>query len=541
MALLATFKIGNKVKEEHIITSITDDEIKVALRKFNEMKAIGALRGDFEHNLWFINNETIEKKLDFTFNEIMVYKQNTLSYKEFIDMVKYYICLRFGNDTVIMYPRIINHIKNAVNETECFTIMPSDKTVLTKPGVADFVSLLPWPSEDFQMDVVQAYELNRHRTLAEYQSYFEFDHILNSYWKIASEEEKNYYYPLYLWWNITMVLPLRVTEFSVIPKKCITKKNDKWNLTIRRTAIKGKNDVEKRYKLDTDYKLYVYAISDILAFAINDYKSRSSIYSEADIDSMFSYDMYLSSRKVLFPTARDSITEHKYMEVAILNTILKDFFENIVSNKFGYSIVRKEELEDVDLNGQQRTLNNKEIAYINLGDTRHIALQNLLINGCNLLMAKEISGHETIDMIYHYSGNIKKLVKCQAYYLYEASKKQNIIDIDYNSNADLILADIGKEYVEVDSGKCFSKKMINENPADCYKVGGDCEICIYHDGIKIIEREFDDKITRLKIWLTSKNQLKDMEEASVIAEQMATATTNLKVAYYKELQEKGEI
>ena len=68
--------------------------------------------------------------------------------------------------------------------------------------------------------------------------------------------------------------------------------------------------------------------------------------------------------------------------------------------------------------------------------------------------------------------------------------------------------------------------MIKWNPEDCYKVGGDCEICIYHDGIydtEKYEQDFDDKIARIKIWITSKNKLKDKEEAAVLSEKMAIA------------------
>ena len=38
-----------------------------------------------------------------------------------------------------------------------------------------------------------------------------FNDILNDYWvKSLSDEERLFYYPLYLWWQITAVVPLSV-------------------------------------------------------------------------------------------------------------------------------------------------------------------------------------------------------------------------------------------------------------------------------------------------------------------------------------------
>ena len=68
-----------------------------------------------------------------------------------------------------------------------------------------------------------------------------------------------------------MILPLRVTEFLVTPKECLIKKNEKYYLIVRRTSLKGDTSVTERYKIDKDYKKYMYEITLPIANSIMEY------------------------------------------------------------------------------------------------------------------------------------------------------------------------------------------------------------------------------------------------------------------------------
>jgi hypothetical protein len=192
-----------------------------------------------------------------------------------------------------------------------------------------------------------------------------------------------------------------------------------------------------------------------------------------------------------------------------------------------------------------------EISKLNLGDTRHIALQNMLLNGCNLLMAREISGHATVDMIFHYSGNMKNMIKCKAYGLYELSKQNKSIPImAAPSQVERILKGNNSGiFINVDSGRCYSPKFVQAHDAsDCFAVKGNCSICIFHEGNDnlsdvCIEQEklFVEKVARVKIWMTSSKQLKDKEQMMIAGEEMTTAAKNLEMLYLKKLQLGGEL
>jgi len=121
MPLLAKFDIGATIQKHHLIEIISDREIKVAMEKFDTLRTAGVITGEFSDDIWYMTNETDTTGINFKFNEIAIYKQNNTTYDKFVLDVKSYICLCFGNYTLLVYPRMVNAIKNAVSDTDCFT------------------------------------------------------------------------------------------------------------------------------------------------------------------------------------------------------------------------------------------------------------------------------------------------------------------------------------------------------------------------------------------------------------------------------------
>lgn len=550
MALLEC--IGNKknVYYHKFIQEITEEEKKLAMDKFQKYKESGAIRSEFEEDIWEITNETMVRYLNFNINEVEVKKYvRDMSVNELKTYFKYYICFCLGIHSIHVLIQIIGNIKNAMEETKYFTVQPNTKKILQKQGVGEFIQLLPYANEDLIMDVVSnEYQSNRARLLAEYESYFLFENIINKFWKIATEEEKDLYYPIYLWWKIGMIIPIRVTEFTVIPKECIKEKNNKKYLVVRRTLMKGSKEPVQRYKVENDYKLYEYVISDEMVKVIENYMERKKKYKESKGDALISCEMFKETtcqRKRTKETGR----EYSYLSNFHFQWLLDDFYNEIIIKKYSYLVLTKTEIQMVDETGEQKTLGDNEIIKISLGDTRHIAIQNMLLNGYNILTARELTGHETVNMIFHYAGNVLNLVKCRAYDLYKQSKQEETILEEINFNqATRILAPkfIGKT-IDVDLGQCYSPKMVYEYKAhDCFSVGGDCRLCRYLKPSgnmdkfrKDQEEEVKEKIARINMWLTSNMLQKDEKELQIYAEQLKTAVANLELGYLMDY-ERGE-
>jgi len=542
MAILALVSYKDKIIQRKIINKITEEEKKIAMSIFNEYKRKGVILNEFSDITWETTNETQTIRLDFSVDEVFIKKHiSTSTPREFVNILKYYICFCMGKHSLEIIQKNLRLIKRAMRETNCFLVMPQRTEILENTGVSDFINIFPYANEELIIECIDSDSPKiRRRLMAEYQSYFLFDKILDKFWKEASDCEKDLYYPIYLWWKISMVIPIRPTEFSVIPKDCIPKIKNKWMLRIRRTQLKGEMEKVHAYKLDEDYKVYKYAVTDEIASMIQDYKTRATKYDEAEIDSLFSDDMFVS----LLDTRNLIRTKHlNYNHMALL---LDYFYINVIMEKYGYSVLFKEDMMMVDKTGELKQLKENEIVRIALGDSRHIAMQNMIINGCNILMAKEITGHHSANMIYHYAGNIPNLIKCRAYSLFKLSK-QKVVAISQvtKTNVSTLLIKPEAKYEKVDGGLCYSAPFVlYQDCRDCFAVQGNCENCKYfksENGSRFIRKEqeriVEEKIERLLGWLDSARVDKNKDEFRVMANQLEANIENLQNGYIQDLNE----
>jgi hypothetical protein len=58
------------------------------------------------------------------------------------------------------------------------------------------------------------------------------------------------------------------------------------------------------------------------------------------------------------------------------------------------------------------TPSGADIGAITLGDTRHLAMVNLIISGGSPTICRELAGHACIDVSSHYYTNVANLVEC---------------------------------------------------------------------------------------------------------------------------------
>lgn len=140
-------------------------------------------------------------------------------------------------------------------------------------------------------------------------------------------------------------------------------------------------------------------------------------------------------------------------------------------------------------------LNEGEINYLYLGDTRHLALINIIAEGGTPVLAMMLAGHENIEMSAHYYSNITHLIECRTYKQYRKVLKGNV---SYNISPQISLPDTGKSCVILeDGGRCYSKVYAAGNISDCLKAVGKngeigyCPQCSFYSK-KNSERFFDD-------------------------------------------------
>jgi hypothetical protein len=159
---------------------------------------------------------------------------------------------------------------------------------------------------------------------------------------------------------------------------------------------------------------------------------------------------------------------------------LSRFYYEIIVQRYKLKIYRSEEFSNDDA-----ILPEDFIEKINIGDTRHIAMINIIASGGTPTTAMMLAGHSDIDMSSHYYANISTMIECRTYQKYrqsiESGKQDFVLGLNYYAPSIT-----RNRYVEVENGKCYSEFFINEKYGDCLKACGPngeigyCKSCTYY-------------------------------------------------------------
>ena len=117
-----------------------------------------------------------------------------------------------------------------------------------------------------------------------------------------------------------------------------------------------------------------------------------------------------------------------------------------------------------------------EIGRIRLGDTRHIALINLMTSGASLSVCRELAGHQNFASSAHYYSNVKQflnaLTLCRAHPREPFIKQFSIDNLSHGG-------------IPMCGGRCYSQAVANNDYSDCVcaispkGTPGDCKSCRY--------------------------------------------------------------
>lgn len=465
------------------IPNIDNDAINEAEKIFLSYKDKGIIKtGYFTDNEWYVTDEYSNHKLDFNIG-----KQNYKIFEEkycikLLDFIKYlktYIICLFGVLSFIAMQHIILGIKKIVNEAgSSLENMSMDYTFTFWNRISEFFSLLPCDENAdissllSHMDIFEEISIwgnsQEQRKLSNFESYFRFNDILKRFWNEACLEEKLFYFPIWMWWNISAILPLRPREFLLTPRKCLVQKDDKYFIRVRRDKLKGSKS-NPYYKINNDYEIFEYQITKELFEQIQWYIDNTNEFMDTDLKTLFITDTHYVK------WGRCKPYKSRFFSYQNMRTCLRYFYEQIIKEKYNYKIIFDK--EEINLS------NEDEIEFIHLGDTRHIALINLIAEGATPMIAMILAGHDNPEMSSHYYSNISTLIECRTYRQYKKmiSNNQNYAISKWEKNFDV------EEFVLLEGdGRCYSPKVKNHDYSDCCKTIGPsgeiglCETCLYY-------------------------------------------------------------
>ena len=454
------------------IPEFDEPTVKEAEKIFLAYRKQGTvLSGDFDSVEWKLSDEYSSLSISFDLNEEL-YTRNysdvfALSCRDFITFLKVYIVYRFG----ILQFQSLKEIVYFIRRLICYPVkdLADSLEIMANEHiyrVNEFFSMLP-PSEGIEelSEILEeiddtAFDKDKaKRELASFDSYFLFNDLLNLYWREETDmQRKLFYFPVWLWWNITAILPTRPREFVLTPRDVISRIEDRYFINLRKSRIKGRNK-RKTYFINKDYRIISYEITETLAKEIIWYLDATSDLPENDLQTLFSLDIHYSR------WGRSRSLSNRYYSYTNLVTALKCFYSEIIVGMYGYDVVYER--------GEKR-LKENEIDFLYLGDTRHIALINMILEGATPTVAMILAGHDSIMTTMHYYTNVAKLVESKTYRMAKrlrSARQDYSIDTNYT-----ILPQTAETIWLSEKEQCSNPKRIAGDFSDCYTVMEDGQI-----------------------------------------------------------------
>lgn len=355
----------------------------MAEKAFDGYKQRGVVKeGGFTDNLWLLSDELQSKTVSFYVDELL-FTRNTKSWigctsECYQECAHAYIAFQLGKYTLSYIQLLAKAIRSLAGMTMEEACAAFDDE---KQQMAAFLALIP-ESNDLRDQVVEELEewkwkkeRRGHRQLPDFKYYLRFNQALDQWWGQAAPGEKIFYFPVYFWWHLTAILPLRATEFLTTPRNCIREDPGRYILTVRRTRMKkGKRAVS--YTIDRDYEKKEYEIPEWLYKEIKSYVDMT-----------------------------------KGCELPAIGTLLVPE-RSVPSGYFTYIQISHR------LKKFCREVMDEADFPIHVGDTRHLAMISLILSGGSPVVCRELAGHESIDISSNYYANLSSVVESVIYEKY---------------------------------------------------------------------------------------------------------------------------
>ena len=460
--------------------------ISKAKELFEDHKKQGIiLSGEFDDKQWRFSDEYAHVGLYFNISEFsyrrFYEKIFQIPYVVFTEYLKTYIMLTMGDLALRALQNLVNDVKRLIRFNPAELSGLSEEPYLALPNrVNEFLSMLPEPDSpegtEKLMDILDAMEdihgsvfSGKQRFLASFGSYFLFNDIVGDYWACnIPEEERLFFYPLYLWWRISGVIPLRPREFILTPRNCLEKRSDGFYITLRRNQIKGSGK-KISYKIDEDYFMVTYHIPDSLASEIQTYINFTKRYESTELKTLFITDPHYKQ------WGQKKHKNSRYFTYVNMNCVMRYFFHDVIEGRYGLRIIYDRE---------DSHLKDGCIHYMHLGDTRHLALINIIAEGGTPVIAMMLAGHNSMAMSAHYYSNLSTLIECKTYRQYRKVLQGSVTyEISRRQTFPLNV----KDFAELEAGgRCYSPNFYSGSYEDCKKISGPqgeigyCPLCTYY-------------------------------------------------------------
>ena len=462
--LTATEAVEGLVRRKKV-SCFSEDSLRMAMGTFERLQESGVVvEGTFASAVWILSNETAVCRFRFPDDEDEYLAgagtYTGTSFPEYVQAMKTFLLLHAGSESLL-------GLQGQLHELNLLTRDPDPAAGTFEPTYTA-VQFLGFLSGEYRTRNDVCSELEEQivwkkrdyskRTLAEFSSYLRFDRQLEAFWNSSAPHEKLQWFFIWLWWNLTCILPLRPTEFLVTPWDCIELRDGQYFLTVRRTRLKKRKGTI-RYRVETDYRRHSYEVPGFLAKAVLWY--RSAVLAAEEAEASGSTPLYPP-----FPS-QDSAASPGMEETSKAQR----------SYLFGGS--RPLPYQDARLLlqaflGDVLCWDNE--TELHLGDTRHLALISLIISGGSPIICRELADHESIEISSHYYTNTSRIIESASYFFTRNRGKNCFL-----ASAPFKLPQPGSALHPVPGGSCDAPEVLAGDISECMKnamPGAHCGDCI---------------------------------------------------------------
>lgn len=442
----------------------TSEETYVEM--FHELKRTGTLINDsYDDDLWicFEDKDSPTRRLSFSFLEAHPQMEKTV--KNYL-LVKLYV----QKCRLLTAAKRLLHIKHFMEDTDFVNpdnVKDYQMLIGTWNGnkkreaitIKEFLEFSNLDHAGLYYDLVKNIKKaeNSYRELPDFQGVLIFDYIVNDYWeKIRESEDRYRLFPVILWWKLTTVIPIRPIEFYNLKRNCVYEKNGRYYFKIERLKAEyGRkrviSDIVTDFELNAELYFFIY---DYVEYC-NGIDNCKYLISPPTCDMIY-------RNKVL--NTREKFTREK------MNIYYKAFQKEIVEGQYDYKVVRSHDTKE------------GELPYIYYGDTRHLAIMNMMLQGMNPIYIAQLAGHHTLDAQVGYYSHLETFTMAKSYILSQFMKGNNLLkrpSNDVNMGEKVIAKELlGADYyalpkVAKGQGRCSSKNI----PYECNHKS--CLFCRY--------------------------------------------------------------
>lgn len=441
---------------------------------------------DFTKNVWVLYNNTTKNLVYLKLEEIhqlSIFISNTSLMKTVKCWLSTLIEQNFSSTHI---GKLFNCLKQILLMSKAFDENSVDKVKdfmkyeVASPGVTlshcnaslnflDYFQAIDpngYYSELFWELKHQTHDERQIRKLPSSHDVLKFSMIVEDYFNSTlSHEEYLRYFPIFLWWNFTNIIPVRISEFCGIERDCLIENEDNVYIKIPRS----KQFLTR--KRVTDEIL----IPKFLSHEIKKYVDKTNSY--GDTNTLISY--------LSIPKLDGEVHKYKKYELDVfkyrdMNYLLEIFYNEVVLGKYELVLFESETLTT-----KQEDLNLSKTFYrkIRLNDTRHFAFLNLMLQGYHPVEIARLGGHTSIHAQYHYHQHQEYWVDSEVMKL--ALKFNSTKNTSKKSSS---VSSMG-EYIN-DDDKAFMEKFILRPPITDIKIKLELGYCTDPNQLCFVDEHF---------------------------------------------------